>query len=406
MTLYRFDAFAPSGQAISGVIEAESLPGALSLLRQRGVNPFRAEPAPADSGLLTSGLLSSWRGLRLEWRARTIRQLATLLAAGITLDRALRILLTQSSGQKERAVIDKVLDKVSAGQSLSAAFSATTGEFKADEIGLIRAGEQSGSLVSVLEELSTLLERRLQLRGKLASALIYPAFLLALAPISLIIIATVLVPNIAPLFENSDAAMPFALRSMIWVSQQFHENGFLWLAAIATVITAIYLALRNQGAQAKAQTLIGKLPMIRVIRKRSEASRICRTLGSLLRSGAALQTALSAVSEITSGTNSRDRLRAVRDAVSGGEKLASALKTVPSLDSHALQMIAIGEETNKLDTMLLYVADTEEKALSSYIDRLMTLLTPILTVAMGLFVGGIVMSIMRAILSVNELVAR
>ena len=162
----------------------------------------------------------------------------------------------------------------------------------------------------------------------------------------------------------------------------------------------------NTVTYAKAQYLIGKLPMIRIISKRSEASRICRTLGSLLKSGAALQMALSAVSEIISARNSQDRLRAARDAVSGGEKLATALKIVPSLDSYALQMIAIGEETNKLDAMLLYVAETEEKALSSYIDRLMTLLTPILTVVMGLFVGGIVMSIMRAILSVNELVAR
>ena len=335
-----------------------------------------------------------------------IRQLATLLAAGITLDRALRILATQSSGQRERSVIEQMLEKVSAGQSLSAALGTTTGQFKADEIGLIRAGEQSGSLVSVLEELSTLLERRLQLRGKLASALIYPAFLLALAPISLIIIATVLVPNIAPLFENSDAVMPFALRAMIWASEEFHAHGIIWLLAIVATFAAIYLVFQNQTMRARAQYLIGKLPMIRVIRKRTEASRICRTLGSLLRSGAALQTALTAVSEVTSAKIHQERLHAVRDAVSRGEKLGSALKTIPSLDSSALQMIAIGEETNKLDTMLLYVADTEEKALSNYIDRLMTLLTPILTVAMGLFVGGIVMSIMRAILSVNELVAR
>lgn len=406
MTLYHFEAFAPSGQTIGGVIEADSLPNALSLLRQKGVSPFRVEPATSASKRSPSRFLSSWGGPGLEWRARLIRQLATLLAAGITLDRALRILVSQSTGRMERNVIDKVLDKVSAGQTLSAALNTTTGQFKADEIGLIKAGEQSGSLVPVLEELSTLLERRLQLHGKLASALIYPAFLLALAPISLIIIATVLVPNIAPLFENSDAVMPFALRAMIWASKEFHTHGIIWLLSVIGAFVAIYLLLRNQTTYAKAQYLIGKLPMIRIISKRSEASRICRTLGSLLKSGAALQMALSAVSEIISARNSQDRLRAARDAVSGGEKLATALKIVPSLDSYALQMIAIGEETNKLDAMLLYVAETEEKALSSYIDRLMTLLTPILTVVMGLFVGGIVMSIMRAILSVNELVAR
>lgn len=406
MTLYRFEAFASAGHITDGVLEADSLPGALALLRQRGVSPFRVEPAISASRRPPSAVLSTWRGLGLEWRARIIRQLATLLAAGITLDRALRILLSQSTGQAERHVVESLIDKVSAGQSLSAALDTSAGQFKADEIGLIKAGEQSGSLVSVLEELSILLERRQQLRGTLASALIYPSFLLALAPISLIVIATVLVPNIAPLFENSNAAMPFALRAMIWASREFHENGLLWGLPIATSTFAIYLAFRNQAAYSKGQYLTGKLPVVRVIRKRSEASRICRTLGTLLRSGAALQSALSAVSEVASTNAARDRMLAVREAVSGGEKLATALKAVPSLDAYALQMIAIGEETNRLDAMLLHVADTEEKALSNYIDRRMTLLTPILTVAMGLFVGGIVMSIMRAILSVNDLVAK
>lgn len=406
MTLFSYQAIAPSGHTVDGMIEADSLPGALALLRLQGLSPYRAEPA---STMLQPSLTKSpalWRGAGLEWRTQIIRQLATLLAAGITLDRALTILSSQTKRGKDKAIVDKVLEKVSSGQSLSTAFSSTSGQFKADELGLMRAGEQSGSLVPVLEELSTLLERRLQLRGKLVSALIYPAFLLTLAPISLIIIATVLVPNIAPLFENSGAAMPFALRAMIWTSEEFHARGGIWFMAMVAVTAAIYFSLQQQAIRKKVQFLISQLPIIRVIRKRSEASRICRTLGSLLHSGAPLQTALSAVTEVAAGTDTQDKLRVVKDAVSGGEKLASALKTIPSLDSSALQMIAIGEETNKLDTMLLYVADTEEKALSTYIDRLMALLTPILTVVMGLFVGGIVMSIMRAILSVNELVAR
>jgi general secretion pathway protein F len=406
MTLFHFEAIAATGQTIEGVIEADSLPSALSLLRQRGVNPYRAEPASSALQQKPNPRGSAFQSLGLEWRARTIRQIATLLAAGITLDRALKILGSQAKKSPEKTFVDGVLDKVSSGQSFSTSVANMSSQFKADEIGLIRAGEQSGSLVTVLEELATLLERRLQLRGRLASALIYPAFLLALAPISLIIIATILVPNIAPLFENSEATVPFALRAMIWVSEGFRVHGAIWLLGLFGLLLATYFAFRNRAMRSRLRVLLNVLPMARVITKRSDASRICRTLGSLLRSGAPLQTALSAVTDVTTDKFTRDRLGSAKDAVSGGEKLAKALGTVPALDSTALQMIAIGEETNKLDTMLLFVADTEEKALANYIDRLMTLLTPLLTVAMGLFVGGIVMSIMRAILSVNELAAR
>lgn len=406
MTLFHFEAFAPSGQTIEGVVEADSLPNALSLLRQRGINPYRAEPTSSSLQQAFTIKGSMFPGLGLEWRARTTRQIATLLAAGITLDRALKILGSQAKQSREKRFIESVLDKVSSGQAFSTAIMNISSQFKIDEIGLIRAGEQSGSLVTVLEELATLLERRLQLRGKLASALIYPAFLLALAPISLIIIATILVPNIAPLFDNSEATMPFALRAMIWTSEEFQNHGVVWVLGFLGLLSASYFALRQPTFRGKLQSLFKRLPMIGVVKKRSDASRICRTLGSLLRSGSPLQTALSTVTDVTADSITQNMLRAAKDAVSSGEKLATALRMVPALDATALQMIAIGEETNKLDTMLLFVADTEEKALANYIDRLMTLLTPILTVAMGLFVGGIVMSIMRAILSVNELAVR
>jgi general secretion pathway protein F len=406
MTAFRFEAFSPSGHTIEGIIEAATLPDALSLLRQRGVSPYLAEPATNERHRTAAGTSLPWRGLGLEWRARMIRQLATLLAAGITLDRALHIMSSQTKRKAEQLVLNQALKQVSAGHPLSSALGEASAQFRADELGLIKAGEQSGSTVSVLEELSTLLERRLQLRGKLASALIYPAFLLALAPLSLIIIATVLVPNIAPLFENSGATMPFVLRAMIWASDEFHNNGPYWLLAFVGASMAVFFVLKNSSAKFLAKGLIDKFPLVRTIRKRTEAARISRTLGSLLRSGAPLQTALSAVIDISSNVAIQKALRAARDAVTRGEKLGHALKALSSLDSYALQMIAIGEETNKLDTMLLYVADTEEKALASYIDRIMVLLTPLLTIIMGVFVGGIVMSIMKAILSINDLATR
>jgi general secretion pathway protein F len=404
MALFRYEAFSTSGFTTKGTIEADSLPTALELLNQRGVRPYLAELDSSRVSERHSFFSIGKPGL--EWRARFVRQLATLLAAGITLDRSLLLLSKQSTKKREQEIVAAVSKSVNSGESLSSALSGYLNLFQTDEIGLVRASEQTGSLVPVLEELAALLERRIELRSKLTSALVYPAFLLTLAPISLIVIATVLVPNLAPLFENSGAAMPFALQAMIWFSNEFRERGIIWLVLFALFIILLIWLSSQESILNSWNALALRLPFVGVIKRKTEAARICRTLGSLIRSGAPLQTALQAIVEVTRSKSTQKNLKRVLENVSAGRKLGDALKTITSIDSSSLQMIAIGEETNKLDTMLLYVADGEEKAVSNYVDRLMTLLTPLLTIALGLFVGGIVMSIMRAILSVNELVGQ
>jgi general secretion pathway protein F len=404
MMRFRYEALSGSGLEIRGIIEAQSLSAALELLHQKGVRPYLTEPDTDKKRDRTFFLPFSKPGL--EWRSKIIRQLATLLAAGITLDRSLLLLSQQVAKKSERLIVESLSKAVNSGQSLSTALANQTNLFQADEIGLVKASEQTGSLVPVLEELAALLERRLQLRAKLTSALVYPAFLLTLAPISLIIIATVLVPNLAPLFENSGAAMPFALQAMIWCSTELHERGLIWLTFLVTLVAALWWMAQQPGFATGWNNILAKLPFIGIIKRKTEAARICRSLGSLIKSGAPLQTALQAIVDVSAVKTTQVNLQRVRERVSAGAKLGEALKLIPSIESSSLQMIAIGEETNKLDTMLLYVADGEEKAVASLIDRLMTLLTPLLTIVLGLFVGGIVMSIMRAILSVNELVAK
>ena len=404
MTQFRYEAFSNTGAIAKGAVEANSLAGAIALLAQKNLQPYLVEPE--NQTQKTSVLKFSIGKPGSEWRAQFVRQLATLLAAGITLDRSLHLMAQQASRKSEQVAINGFAQAVTDGLSLSSALSKSDNLFKPDEIGLIKAGEQAGSPVPVLEELALLMERRIELRGKLASAMVYPAFLLALAPVSLIIIATVLVPNLAPLFENSGAAMPLALSAMMWFSREFQERGFLWLGLLVLlgIFTVWLTRLEKVSVLWEKYSLM--LPFVGLLKRKTESARICRTLGSLIRSGSPLQSALQAVVEATPSKSTQVKLQKVRDAVVAGAKLGDALQAVSSIDKISLQMIAIGEETNKLDTMLLYVATGEERAVSHYIDRLMTLLTPLLTIALGLFVGGIVMSIMQAILSVNELVGK
>ena len=404
MTRFRYEAFSSIGAIAKGAVEATTVAEAISLISGKNLRPYLVEPE--NRLAYSSNFKISFGKPNLEWRAKFVRQLATLLAAGITLDRSLYLMVQQATRKSEKIATDAISQGVTSGLALSSAISKSSDLFQPDEIGLIKAGEQTGSPVAVLEELASLMERRIELRGKLASALVYPAFLLALAPISLVIIATVLVPNLAPLFEGSGAAMPLALRAMIWFSNEFHDRGVVWFVIIVFFCIAVFWLGRLEKVAAVWSERSLKLPFVGLLKRKTESARICRTLGSLIRSGAPLQSALQAIVEVTASKLTQTKLQKVRDAVVAGAKLGDALKIIPSIDKTSLQMIAIGEETNKLDTMLLYVAAGDEQAVAQYVDRMMTLLTPLLTIALGLLVGGIVMSIMQAILSVNELIGK
>jgi general secretion pathway protein F len=404
MTRFRYEAFSSTGAIAKGAVEAITVTEAISLISGKNLRPYLVEP---EVRLVhSSNFKISFGKPNLEWRAKFVRQLATLLAAGITLDRSLYLMVQQATRKSEKIATDAISQGVTSGLALSSAISKSSDLFQPDEIGLIKAGEQTGSPVAVLEELASLMERRIDLRGKLASAMVYPAFLLALAPISLIIIATVLVPNLAPLFEGSGADMPLALRAMIWFSIEFRDRGIMWLVFLALFIVAVFWFLRLEKVSTLWSEHSTRLPFVGVLKRKTESARICRTLGSLIRSGAPLQNALQAIVAATASRFTQTKLQEVSDAVVAGAKLGDALKIIPAIDKTSLQMIAIGEETNKLDSMLLYIAASEEQAVAQYVDRMMTLLTPLLTIALGLFVGGMVMSIMQAILSVNELVGK
>ncbi len=402
----RYQALGADGKVQQGFLDAESLALALELLRRQGVVPFLAEPATEkqSAAILRFGKSSSKTSL--AWRAQFIQQCATLLGAGIPLDRTLTILESQAPDSRKKGLLDHIRAAVSSGRTLSNALSLREAGFQPDEIGLVKAGEQTGSIVPVLEDLSRVLEGRMELKGKIISTLIYPAFLLALAPLSLAIIVIILVPSLEPLFESSRAEMPLVLRLLSGVSTELRERGLLWLTATLLAVVAATLALRRDGAAALLHRLVLRLPVARTIGRNVEASRICRSLAALLKGGASLQSAMDAVADIAMTAESRAEIIAARDAVVSGKRLAQAMTMITALKPEAIQMIAIGEETNRLEPLLSHIADAEQKSGERYIERLMTIATPLLTILVGGMVGGVVMSIMSAILSLNDMAVR
>lgn len=403
MTVFRYQALTLEGGREDGEITASSQLQALDNLRRRRLSVFDIAQADGTSVTAKGKQTRIGRQPNVKWRASFYRQLSVLLVAGIPLDRALHTITGQSTKTWEVNLLNSIGKGISEGRSLSTVLQTCSERFARFETGILAVGETSGSITPVLQELAATMEKQAEIRSKVSSALVYPAFLMALAPLSLVLISSVLVPNIAPLFEATSAPMPFMLRAMV----AFHGTvtGFPMasaISAVAAVCSIVWTATRP-AIQNWTRLQIRRLPFIGHITSTMESSRLCRLLATLLRNGAPLQTALVTLEATSTASHVQQALQRVRRAVSSGQKLSVAFAKETVLARGTTEMIAIGEETNQLGAMLGYAALSQELESAALIDRLMTLLVPLLTVLMGLLVGGIMLSVMQAILSINQL---
>jgi general secretion pathway protein F len=250
-----------------------------------------------------------------------------------------------------------------------------------------------------LHTLALALQRRLALRGKLSAALVYPILLLLMSATSLVLIATVLVPNLAPLFADSGTEPPiviaFLMHAVAFVAQ------FGW--ELAMVLAALVLGAVMFFTSSQGRFFVGNQTLRFKTARQLEAARLCQTLSTLLGAGTPIQTAIITTSNAVTSHLVKVQLKKASEDVISGMKLSKALEQVTVLDSASRQFIAVGEETNQVESLLSHAGDTLEASAFNRIEKLVTLLTPLMTIGLGLMIGGLIMSVMRAILSINEL---
>ena len=402
MAEFHYQALSTNSRIVKGRIEAASTRDAVSLLTRQQLSVFDIKEFSGLAETRSRFLPRIKAGPGAAWRASFYRNLSVLAEAGVPLDRALKSLECQAQKPRQAKLLGAIARGIAEGRPLSGVLKSTSDHFSDLETGMLAVGEATGSFATVLKDLAENMEQRVETRGRIASALIYPGVLMVLAPLSLIMISSVLVPNIATLFEATGSPMPFMLRAMVAMYRLAAEDT-LQVATAGIGIAALTTWLCTTGAfhawfgrQLKWLPFIGKISGI------SESAKICGLLAALLKSGAPLQLALKTL-EAAVSPRQREALSRVRQAVSTGQKLSTAFAGEKILAMGTSQMIAIGEETNQLESMLLHAAKSQERESMEMIERLMTLLVPLLTVLMGLVVGGIMLSVMQSILSINQL---
>lgn len=404
MPSFRYMAIAPGGALTQGEMEAADSEAVIAQLRRQGLMPMKAEPAGrgAFAGLFALPVLRR-RGLSRQELAELTRELAVMLGAGQDLDRALRFLIETSGRPRAMRVLTALRDAVRDGSAFAAALAQHPGSFPRLYVGLVRAGEAGGALAPTLERLATLLERERALASTVTSALIYPAVLMLAAIGSVVLLLTDVLPQFVPLFEESGAALPASTQFMISAGNALGTWGLPGAAVLAVLALIAARVLRQPGPRLAFDRLRLKLPVLGSLAREVLAARLTRTLGTLLINGMPLVTALDIVREALGNTAG---VAAVEDAAAGargGAGLAKPLAASGLFPSRTIHLLQLGEETAQLGPMALRAAEIHEERTRLIVQRLVSLLTPAITIGMGGMIAAIVGSLLQAMLGLNDL---
>lgn len=403
MASYRYKAVSANGRISVGELAAATQREAVAQLQALGHIPIQVVDATGSwlQRLLTRDLVERRSPSRRALGA-LIRQLGILLRAGLPLDRALEILADVAERKAESETPRRLLGRIRGGGALADAM-AEEPLFPEFCVSMVRAGELSGSLEAVLDRLADFVERSEIAKAKIKSALLYPVIVMIASFVSLAVLFGFVVPRFRPFFEDVHAPLPFVTRAVLEIGDLFQSYWWLPPLLFIGLVVCLLRLVRSPHGRRRWDAVMLKLPIFGALVVKVAVAHFSRILGTLLKNGVPLPDAL----KIAGGTL---RNRILVEAVAGvtarvkeGKGLAEPLAQAGVIPALALRLIRVGEEAARLDDMLIEVATVYDWETEQSIDRMLSLLGPVLTVGLGLVVAVVIGSIMMTVLSVYQL---
>ena len=399
MAIFAYRAITASGGPASGEVESSSRAQALAAVRRLGLSPLELNEVAraAQSGRI-----------RVDAKTRaavtkTISELAVLIGAGLQLDRALALAIENIEGPVVRGQFLEILSNVKEGMPLSRAMAANDALFTPMAVAMTEAGEADGKLGAALGRLAEALTQADDLRSLITTSMIYPVILLVIAVAVILLMLLFVVPQFENLFVGAGDKLPTASRTVMAASQALRAHGLVMLGV--GLITAFGLRqwLRRPSMKLSVDQMVLRLPQVGTLVRYIDTARFSRTLSVLITGGVALPVALAMAQRAISNREIGDAVAKVAAGVKEGEGLTAPLAAANVLPKLALGFLRTGEETSQLGPMLGRLADVLDRDVKIRLQRLISLLTPAITVILGATVALIIASIMTAILGFNDL---
>lgn len=403
MPVFAYKALNREGEVIEGIKEADDEASLVKSLQNDGCIPISVGSAGLAS-IYKSSFGKKNQGLSPKDILLFTKELATLLDAGLPLDRSLVVLMDLiPADSKIYQLINKVLERVKGGATLAASLEAESTAFSKFYLNMLRAGEAGGSVEVVLRRLADYLEKSKELRNTVTTAMIYPAILVVMALGSVFLLLTFVVPQFMEMFESAGKELPVSTQIVVGAAQWL--QNYWWVLLLLMVMGTGFMRyeLSDSPRKPKWDAFFLRIPIIGDMIRNIATASFSRTLGTLLSNGVPILTALGIVKSTLSNQVLINAVSSAEDNLRQGKDMSGALIATGQFPKMATQMIKMGEETGRMEEMLDRIAVAYDKQLEITIKRMLALMEPAVIVFMGVMIGGIIISILSAILSVNDL---
>ena len=385
---YKYRGTNRSGASVSGVMTAANKTELASLLKRQQITATKMSEKGREFNIPTFG-----SGVKAKELAIFTRQFSVMIDAGLPLVQCLEILASQQENKTFQKVLTNTRASVEGGSTLSAAMKQSPKVFDPLYTNMVEAGETGGILDTILQRLSSYIEKNVKLQRAVKSALVYPVGVLSVAAMVIILLLWKVVPIFATLFAGLGVDLPLPTRIVIGLSHLIGSwFGLMFLAAFVGVIFGVRAWYGTPAGKLALDALILKLPVIGILMRKIAVARFTRTLGTLISSGVPILEGLDITAKTAGNAVVEQALNKVRKSLEEGKSLTEPLKDSEVFPGMVTQMIAVGEQTGAMDAMLQKIADFYEEEVDAAVKDLLTALEPVMIVFLGVVVGGVVIS--------------
>jgi len=403
METYIYEAASDDGNIVTGNIEAANQNVAVDRIQGMGYFPLKVTKAVERKNITDTLSAFLQHGVKEKDVMTFTYQLSVLLDAGFPLERSLSILYELTDKKAFREIIKEILSQIRGGKSFSEALSKFRSVFPIFYVNMIKAGEAGGFLEDTIARMAVYLENTQALKEEIRSAVIYPSILSVVGGAAIVVLLTFVVPRFTSIFSDMGEALPLPTVILLSISNGLIHYWWIILLVLSFCLLSIRRYLGTESGRRAWDRVRFRLPLFGRLFKEAAVSRFARTLGTLLQSGVPLLNALQIVKGTLGSESIAEVIQTVREEVRKGRGISEPLKRSNIFPPMAVHMVKVGEETGRLDEMLSKIAERFDLEVRTSVKRMLSLLEPAMILFMGLIVGFIVIAMLLAIFSINEL---